>query len=123
MLEVNDHPSLNIYFDSSKEAMGQREMTDEDICQVDLYVKSRLVKDVIMLTKKKRDTVAETPEFGSLTQIHPDESLEGTVGMYNLVHNLRQVFYNLCKRGNKAEITSQLFEKLYMKPIVQNSGI
>lgn len=47
VLEVNDHPSLNIYFDSSKEAMGQREMTDEDICPVDLHVKSRLVKDVI----------------------------------------------------------------------------
>ena len=46
MLEVNDHPSLNIYFDSNV-TMEKQEMTDDDICQVDLYVKSRLVKDVI----------------------------------------------------------------------------
>ena len=31
VLEINDHPSLNIYF-NPKETMEEREMTDEDIC-------------------------------------------------------------------------------------------
>ena len=34
VLEINDHPSLNIYFDSNvtNVTMEHREMTDEDIC-------------------------------------------------------------------------------------------
>ena len=51
ILEVNDHPSLNIYFDTS--FMQTRKMEEEDICQVDLYVKSRVVTDSIKLAKKK----------------------------------------------------------------------
>lgn len=31
VLEINDHPSLNIYFDSNP-SMEHREMTDDDIC-------------------------------------------------------------------------------------------
>jgi len=89
VLEVNDHPSLNIYFDSNT-TMEHQEMTDDDICEVDLYVKSRLVKDVVMLAKKKRSSVAEIVEFGSLQRIHPDDgSLEGSVNMYSLVRKLR----------------------------------
>jgi len=89
VLEVNDHPSLNIYFDSNT-TMEHQEMTDDDICEVDLYVKSRLVKDVVMLAKKKRSSVAEIAEFGSLQRIHPDDgSLEGSVNMYSLVRKLR----------------------------------
>jgi len=33
------------------------------------------------------------------------------------------VFYSLCKRNNKVELTSQQFEKLYMKNVIKNSGI
>lgn len=39
------------------------------------------------------------------------------------MRNLRQVFYDLCKRGNWSEITLPLFEKLYNKPIVSNTCI
>ena len=42
LLEVNDHPSLNIYFSDNDRMEGKR-YTDEDICQVDYYVKMRLV--------------------------------------------------------------------------------
>ena len=49
ILEINDHPSLNIYFDA--EFMSGKKMEDADICQVDLYVKSALVTDTILLSK------------------------------------------------------------------------
>ena len=57
LLEVNDHPSLNIYFDNNPSPMETGHMTDADICEVDLFVKSRLVKDTILLAKKKKETV------------------------------------------------------------------
>ena len=52
VLEVNDHPSLNIYFDTS--FMEAKKYEDSDICQVDLYVKKRLVTDTVNLAKKKQ---------------------------------------------------------------------
>ena len=71
VLEVNDHPSLNIYFDNSM-AMDGKVMTDEDICQVDFFVKSKLVEDTINLVKKSREAVTQLTEFRSLTKIHPE---------------------------------------------------
>lgn len=71
VLEVNDHPSLNIYFDTST-GLEKQEMTEEDICQVDLHVKSRLVTDVVGLARKKRDDIMEISEHGSLTKVHPE---------------------------------------------------
>lgn len=53
ILEVNDHPSLNIYFDTSKEFFGKREMTDDDVCPLDFYVKSRLARDMIEIARCK----------------------------------------------------------------------
>ena len=69
ILEVNDHPSLNIYFDTS--FMEAKKNTEEDICEVDLFVKSRLVTDTIRMVKQKRSELAQTHEFGSLTRLHP----------------------------------------------------
>ena len=71
VLEVNDHPSLNIYFDTST-GLEKQEMTEEDICQVDLHVKSRLVTDVVSLARKKRSDIMEISEHGSLTKVHPE---------------------------------------------------
>ena len=89
VLEVNDHPSLNIYFDSNC-SLEHREMTDADICEVDMYVKSRLTKDVIMLAKKNRASLADISQFGSLTQILPDERAFGcAINMSDLVLKLR----------------------------------
>lgn len=53
VLEINDHPSLNIYFD--KEVLGKKIPTDEDISNVDMYVKTRLVADVVTLCRKSFD--------------------------------------------------------------------
>ena len=69
ILEINDHPSLNIYFD--KEYMSVKKMEESDICQVDLYVKAGLVTDVVKLAKKRLETVQETDELGGLHRIHP----------------------------------------------------
>jgi len=98
-------------------------MTDADICEVDMYVKWRLTKDAINLAKKKRSQVDEISEFGSLTQIHPNLDYECRVDMYALILKLRKIFYNLCKRNEKASLTAQQFEKLYQKNIIKNSGV
>ena len=50
-MEVNDHPSLNIYFE--KEFMSGKKMGEEDLCPVDLMVKSTVVLDTIELARKK----------------------------------------------------------------------
>ena len=93
VLEVNDHPSLNIYFQSEETfVVGQvkpvkPELTDEDICPVDYLVKSRLTKDVILLVKQPKETVASTSHFNSLTKIHPEgiQQREGAVDVFGTV--------------------------------------
>ena len=97
--------------------------TDEDICEVDLYVKSRLVTDTIKLAKKDRSEHDEIGEFGCLSKIHPPDSLQGSVDIYDLVRDLRQLFYNLTPIKNKASITSQVFEKLYNRPLLRNANL
>ena len=49
ILEINTSPSMNMYFDASRNFMERNEMTEEDICPINLYVKSRIVKDTIGL--------------------------------------------------------------------------
>ena len=89
VLEVNNNPSLNIYFDNSS-SLEPREMTDTDICEVDMYVKSRLTKDVIMLAKKNRASLADISQFGSLSQIVPNVAAFGcATDMGDLVIKLR----------------------------------
>lgn len=43
--------------------------------------------------------------------------------MYEMTTKLRKVFYSLCKRNEKGEISAQQFEKLYAKQVIKNSGI
>ena len=105
VLEVNDHPSLNIYFDSTCGMEGFHP-TDDDICEVDLFVKSRLVKDTITLCKKKRVDVLDIDEHGSLTKIHPPPNSDNnaSVDMLELVQTLREVFYSLTPVKSKATV-------------------
>ena len=51
LLEINTSPSLNIYFelDQSDPRIEKIEPTEYDICPVDLYVKSKLVRDTFLL--------------------------------------------------------------------------
>jgi len=48
VLEINDNPSLSIYFDDSA-GMEHKRCTDEDINPTDLYVNARVVNDTIPL--------------------------------------------------------------------------
>jgi len=55
VLEVNAYPSMNIFqHKSKKDGEEPSEKTDEDICEVDYYVKSRLVTDVVNLARQSR---------------------------------------------------------------------
>ncbi len=67
VLEVNDHPSLNIYH--STEFLDTRPKHDEDVCPIDLYVKSRVVKDCINLARKT--DYHKHSNFRTLSQIFP----------------------------------------------------
>ena len=40
LLEINHSPSMNIYFDNSKNPLEEIEFTDADICPVDFHVKT-----------------------------------------------------------------------------------
>ena len=63
-------------------------MRQEDICQVELYVKSRVVRDTILLASSGKIGGEETG-FGSLERIHPtyeDDKL------YGLMQQLRTIF-------------------------------
>ena len=67
VLEVNDHPSLDIFF--SKNFMGGPKPTEDDIDPCDLYVKGRVLADAIQLARQKKGSDIET--FNSLTRILP----------------------------------------------------
>ena len=107
--------------------MVHHEYTDEDICQVDYFVKSRLTKDVILLAKKSKQAVIETTQFGTLTKIHPEnhvvQTAETDVDIYNIVLKLRQIFYAITPIKNKATMTSQIFDKLYNKFVIKSTGL
>ena len=51
ILEVNDHPSFNIYY--TKEFMGNNK-DDEILSQVDLHVKSEVMVDALKLAQVKK---------------------------------------------------------------------
>lgn len=49
---MNDHPSLNIVYDTSSKAFGRsfnRNAGANDICPVDLHVKTHLLGDTIKI--------------------------------------------------------------------------
>ena len=73
VLEINDNPSLSIYFDDEA-GMQHKRYTDEDINQTDLYVNSRVVNDAIDVARKTRAKLGETDSFRSLIKVHPVES-------------------------------------------------
>jgi len=109
VLEVNDHPSLNIYFE--KEFMGGKKPTEEDICPVDLMVKSTVVIDTIELARKKHSSIEEIDEFESLTKIHPNADCESSA-IATVLQQLRTLFYKLCPIKSKSFISCGCFEKL-----------
>ncbi len=65
LLEINDHPSLNIFLE--KDYMGGG--MGKSLSQVDLYVKQTIVEDAIKLVKKSTQTITGIESFKSLSRI------------------------------------------------------
>ena len=123
VLEVNDNPSLSIYFDADN-GMGGKRHTDEDINLTDLYVNSQVVEDTIKLAKKNRSTLASTEEHRSLKKIHPVvEDEDNSLAVYNCTYALRKLFYDLAPIKNKASLTISGFEKLAFKPTLSDASV
>lgn len=116
VLEVNDHPSLNIYHDT--EFMGGRKLEDSDICPVDYHVKSQLICDTVALARKTHEKIAQTEDYGCLHRIHPSADQV----IFPLVCSLQDLFYKLCKVSDKRAITSTRFELLMNAPCIKNCG-
>ena len=125
ILEINDHPSLNIYF--SNEFMRSKKYLEEDICPVDLQVKTTVVTDTINLAKKKYSTIKETEAFKSLTRVHPSQGdpdpADESECVYQLCELMRKAYYSLTPLKNKAFITAQNFEKIIAKGIVASKMV
>ena len=86
--------------------MEKVEMTEEDICQVNLYIKKRIVEDTILLAAES--DLGAVNEMNSLTRIHPTDKSE----MYGILKDLRTIFLSLTPVKTKASITDQNFQKL-----------
>ena len=110
ILEVNDHPSLSIYFDPG--FMGSRgRMSEQDIEEVDLFVKARVVKDTIKLAKKK--SLENVQEYESLSQVYPVASVGGYA---QVLSDLQMIFYTQTNLREKGKLSSNQFSRLADKP-------
>ena len=98
----------NIYF--SNEFMSGKKYTEEDICPVDLQVKTTVVTDAINLAKKKFTTIQETESFRSLTRVHPTQGepdpADESEYVYQICEIMRKVYYSLTPLKNKAFMTA-----------------
>ena len=71
LLEINDHPSMNIY--DCKEILGCDHESCE-ISQTDLYVKTQVMRDALkIMLRAKREHLSEIQEYRSLIRIYPSE--------------------------------------------------
>ena len=95
--------------------MSGKKMGEEDLCPVDLMVKSTVVLDTIELARKKQSSIESLDEFESLTKIHPNEGCD-SAGIATVLQHLRSLFYKLCPIKTKSSITSGNFEKLITTP-------
>lgn len=91
MLEINDNPSFDIYY--SQEYISMTKKGEEDICPVDLYVKSRVIRDAVNLMRSKH----YTSESLEPLDLEVDET-------FLLV---RDLFMKLTSIKNKSTLTSQ----------------
>ena len=105
LLEINDHPSLDIYFD--KDGINSAFLPDEYICPVDLHVKSTVVKDTVKLMMKSKKKIEKITLYKSLMKCQ----LQGNP-MFSVVKNLRSLFYAIASVTKKQTITTTHFEKL-----------
>ena len=102
--------------------MSGKKYTEEDICPVDLQVKTTVVTNAINLAEKKFTTIQETESFRSLTRVHPTQGepdpADESEYVYQICEIMRKVYYSLTPLKNKAFMTAQNFEKIMQKGIV-----
>lgn len=67
LLEINDHPSLNIFLE--KDYMGGG--MGKTLSKIDQYVKKTIVGDSIKLARKSKTKILEMNEYRSLAKIYP----------------------------------------------------
>ena len=84
---------------------------DTDICPVDFYVKSRVVKDCVNLVRQKRQKIISLNKFQSLTKVYPNQEDKSKV-ISDVVNELRELFYRLAPLKNKMAVSSMNFQKM-----------
>jgi hypothetical protein len=110
LLEINDHPSLNIYF--SKEFIDVKRKSDADICPTDLHVKATVVADSVNLAR-----LAEpSDEYRSLKLIY--RACEEHV----VISKARTVFRSLTKIKEPTSVSQSDFLKLSGRPGILSLG-
>ena len=114
VLEVNNNPSLLIHFDADQ--MSGKKMEESDVCQVDLYVKSQVVRDTILLAQKSVTSLNKTDRLNSMARIAPSEDDDE---VYQNIQLLRRIFYSIAPTNRRGAISSQNFEKLYSKGFIK----
>jgi hypothetical protein len=109
LLEINDHPSLDIYLE--KDYMGGGGL--KTLSQIDLYVKKMVLEDTIILAKKSRETILSKDRYKSLFRIMPyGEASAKAAAVYETLSVARNLYYKVASIKSKATITSSNFEKL-----------
>ena len=88
LLEINDHPSLDIYLELDYMGGGM----GKSLSQIDLYVKKTVLSDAIKLTKKSKDKILSTTEFKSLQRIAPIEDDEEAKEVYECLNQARFIY-------------------------------
>ena len=100
LLEINDHPSLNIFLE--KDYMGGG--CGKSLSQVDLYVKKTIVGDALKLIRKSEDKITALNKFRSLTRVFPSESESNQV--METLNKIRSVYYDIAAVKQKENISS-----------------
>jgi hypothetical protein len=88
LLEVNDHPSLDIYLD--KEFMGG---SSRQVSKIDLYVKKRVVEDAIKIAKKPKDKIIEIEKYRSLNRVLPFSDEGEANEVWKTMQAAREIYY------------------------------
>jgi hypothetical protein len=101
LLEINDHPSLNIFLE--KDYMGGG--MGKTLSKIDVYVKKTIIGDSIRLAKKKSSVLSDIERFRSLEKIYPNTE-DPSRNVNDTLQTLRRVFYDLASLKQKSQITS-----------------
>ena len=107
LLEINANPSLNVEHDTEPGTKGV-------LSPIDLYVKSKVMEDAIMIVRKSAKKQLEMDSYGSYRKIFNDDDDE-IEGM-ELIHNVLDIYGSLSGCKFKEFLTSSKFAKLASLP-------